>query len=438
MKKLLSITVTALSLVAYSPAALSLVAHSPAAFSAFDGLYMMRVGEWEMHFSGNVNAFYTFVDCDGADAGPVAVGLACGSVLGDRQVSDVRTGLLPAWLKIHARTETESGIKTAIHLSLLANVGVESQAPFGGISGASGVNTSNFRQAFLTFGNDDMGTIKIGDFLGVFTSDAIINDMTILGVGTVSDGTAGSGHASVGRVGIGYPYANWKSQIQYESPDYNGFSFTVAVLEPWEVFTLGTGHLQIPAQAQDTPSFEGKINYSGQMNDVDLSLWTSFVHQSIDFVVPQGVTQDNLDATGWELGAKISNNSFSLVGYYYEGEGIGTTVFLFDALGPDSSRQQLEERDSDGFYVQGTVTLPNTWTKIGLSYGESNLDMTSGETLLDSGHLLKSNASWIVGIYQPLSAALHLVAEHTNTKSQAQAGYKAEENVFALGAIMFF
>ena len=58
MKKLLSTTVGALALMAYSSAA----------FSAFEGLSMMRMGDWEVDFSGNVNAFYTFVECDGASA----------------------------------------------------------------------------------------------------------------------------------------------------------------------------------------------------------------------------------------------------------------------------------------------------------------------------------------------------------------------------------
>ena len=55
-----------------------------------------------------------------------------------------------------------------------------------------------------------------------------------------------------------------------------------------------------------------------------------------------------------------------------------------------------------------------------------------------SPNLLDTNESWIAGIYHPLGEALNLVAEYTNTEAQAQAGHKAEEDVFALGAIMFF
>ena len=422
MKKLLSTTVGALALMAYSSAA----------FSAFEGLSMMRMGDWEVDFSGNVNAFYTFVECDAADDGNVvAGGLACGSTGSSRDVNDVRTGLLPSWLNFYAVTETDSGIQTAVQLSFQPGVDGGNQGANGGIDGALGLNTSNFRQIFLTFGNDEMGTFKIGRDLGIYASDAILNDMTLLGVGTVSDLTTGGGNTSLGRIGVGYLYADWKAQVQYKSPTYDGFSFTVAVVDPWAVAGL-TGQ-DVPTQEQDTPGFEGKINYSGQMDDVDLSLWAGFIYQSIDFV---GDTQGDLDATGWDLGAKISSGPFSLVGYYYNGEGIGTTGFLWDGVG-NAAGGGLEERDSDGFYVQGTFVIPDSGTKLGLSYGESSLDTTSAENAMTS-NLVDTNESWIAGIYHPLGEALNLVAEYTNTEAQAHAGHKAEEDVFALGAIMFF
>jgi predicted porin len=37
------------------------------------------------------------------------------------------------------------------------------------------------RQAFLTFGDASWGSIKIGRDLGIYASDAILNDMTLLG-----------------------------------------------------------------------------------------------------------------------------------------------------------------------------------------------------------------------------------------------------------------
>ena len=45
-----------------------------------------------------------------------------------------------------------------------------------------GGNTEN-RQAFLTFGDKSWGSVKVGKDLGIFGSTAILNDMTLLGVG---------------------------------------------------------------------------------------------------------------------------------------------------------------------------------------------------------------------------------------------------------------
>ncbi len=95
----------------------------------------------------------------------------------------------------------------------------------------------------------------------------------------------------------------------------------------------------------DTPGFEGKVNYSGQMNDVDVSLWAGFIYQSIDTV---GGAQD-FDATGWDLGGKVSSGPFSLVGYYYNGEGIGTTGFLFERLREQQSGGGLRKETQMAF-----------------------------------------------------------------------------------------
>src|SRR5687767_6570552 len=66
---------------------------------------MMKVGEWNMEFSGNINGFVSDVKCD-AGAGPVLSGLACGSAGVDYDDNNVRTGLLPSWFGFHAeRTE---------------------------------------------------------------------------------------------------------------------------------------------------------------------------------------------------------------------------------------------------------------------------------------------------------------------------------------------
>ena len=65
---------------------------------------------------------------------------------------------------------------------------------------------NTFRQTFLQFGDASWGSIKLGKDLGIFASDAILNDMTLLGVGAGSAGAAAAGApgATAGAVTAGF------------------------------------------------------------------------------------------------------------------------------------------------------------------------------------------------------------------------------------------
>ena len=92
-------------------------------------------------------------------------------------------------------------------------------------------------QAFLTFGDKSWGSVKLGKDLGIFGSTAILNDMTLLGVGatggTVHNGGAAGTTTTLGGIGTGYLYADWKGQIAYTTPNMNGFSATLGITQPW-------------------------------------------------------------------------------------------------------------------------------------------------------------------------------------------------------------
>src|SRR5262245_9715239 len=229
------------------------------------GFGMMEVGEWQVEFGGNVNAFLTQTDCDGDPAGGVGGGLACGSGLtgdiGDRDVGSIRTGLLPSWFGFHA-TQEKGGFKQGITIGF--QPGSDGGNQTHELDNALGLNSSNFRQVFVEFSGTDWGGFKFGRDLGLFGSDAILSDMTLLGVGTVSDLTVAGGNTSLGRIGVGYMYADWKAQIQYYSPDWSGFQFNLAIVDPWGLGALGPS-LNSSAdpilgfdQNGDTYGFEGK------------------------------------------------------------------------------------------------------------------------------------------------------------------------------------
>jgi predicted porin len=405
--------------------ALGLMLTSLAA-GAFD---MIEVGEWKVEFSGNVNGFLSDVKCESDPAGPVLAGLACGSLSGgDYDDNNVRTGLLPSWLGFHAE-RTENDIKYGVTLGF--QPGIDSNTAIAGapLDGGLGLNSSNFRQVFLEFSGENWGGIKIGRDLGLFGSDAILSDMTLSGVGTVSDLTQGGGNTSLGRIGVGYLYADWKGQVQYSSPKWGGFSFNLAVVDPWGLVNLSGESLDAGTFSQEgsTYGFEGKVVYAWE-GDFSGKVWASFISQALKTTDP---LLDDEDALGFDVGAKVGFGGLELVGYYYTGEGIGSADFLFDAVDAAGNT-----RDSDGMYAQATYKLPGPGTKLGVSWGESNLDRGPADPVTTS--LVESNESVVVGVYHPLTSALQLVLEYTKTEATAHNGNKAEESAIALGAILSF
>ena len=388
----------------------------------------MKMGDWDVDISGNINAFFTSIDCEPNVIGDdVDAGLACGSNGVDRTVGNVQTGLLPSWFGFHAKQES-SGYTTEINIGFQPGV----DGGGGAIDTGLALNSENLRQVNLKFGGD-WGTIMVGRDLGVFGSDAILADMTLLGVGTVSDLAAFGGNTTLGRIGVGYLYADWKAQVQYSSPSWDGFSFTVALVDPWGLFDLSGESLDQGAFSQqgDTYGFEGKGVYEfggDEGSTVSGKVWASFITQSLD-----SSTFASQDAPGFDVGAKVALNDFELVAYFYKGEGIGTLGFLWDAVDLSGNT-----RDSDGFYVQGTYKLPDGGTKFGISFGESNLDLGPGDPVAAASTLVETNESFVIGVYHPLTPSLNLVLEYTNTEATAHSGNSAEEGTIAIGAILFF
>ncbi len=284
----------------------------------------------------------------------------------------------------------------------------------------------NIRQAFLSFGDASWGTIKLGRDLGVFGSDAILSDMTLLGVGV--GGPAG-GSSTLGRIGSGYIYADWKGQVQYASPNWNGFQVTAAVVENFRpAGTVGApnatyGLPAVTTQNTENLGYEAKATYDFAANDVTGRVWLGGVTQKTEGAA-------NYTSNGVDLGAKLAYQGFGLVGYYYDGRGLdGQTVLggLFNASG-------VKSKDSGG-YVQATFAVPTIGTKLGASYGMSN-------SKDDTNTFNIENESWIVGAYHPLTKSLNLVAEYTaqeikNTGSAATYA-KKENDTISLGAILFF
>jgi predicted porin len=382
---------------------------------------IIPAGDWTVDLGGNVNAFVANVDTETTTAAGVRTKSSANNSIG--------TGLLPSALGIGAKTR-QNDIDTAIQFTFFT--GSSAGAGVGGRNGAgAGNNTLNIRQAFLTFGDKSWGTFKLGRDLGIFGSDAILSDMTLLGVGT--GGQLHGGSSTLGRIGSGYVYADWKGQVSYSTPNFNGFQITAGVMENF-------GSLN---QARKDMSYEAKATYDFAADNFSGRVWVGGLSQKSEgnaavantaandstYAVLAQAAGNTYTSRGVDIGAKVTAGPASLVGYYYDGKGLdGQNVLqgIFNANGVKS--------DDDGGYVQATYALP-TQTKLGVSFGRSN---SKNGTSFDY-----ENESWVVGAYHPLTKHLNLVAEYTDQEVKNKAATttttaKTERDTISLGAILFF
>jgi len=263
--------------------------------------------------------------------------------------------------------------------------------------------------------------------------------MTLLGVGTASPGGlpttwngSGSGvNTTIGGIGTGYIYAAWKGQIAYTTPNFNGFQATVAITNPNQGIDLSGTSGATTALYQDRHGLEGKASYSFSGDVVNGKVWVSGAsYKTKNLIDTASLTNYEHTASVADIGANVNFGNVGLTGYYYTGEGVGTTAMFIQAVNPTTGAK----RDSDGGYIQATYILP-TKTKIGLNYGKSNLDLAAGET---GAAVVAHNKRMTVGAYHPLTKHLNLVAEWSDVEAEAHGGAKNEATSISTGAIMFF
>jgi predicted porin len=390
---------------------------------------IIPAGDWTIDINGNVNAFAIFDNKEDLKAGTtVTGGLANYEDASSEDNSyAINTGLLPAWLGFTGTTR-QNDLDVSFTISFQPNVS-DNQS-----SGMGDTLTPLNRQAFVTFGDKSWGTVKLGKDLGIFAGDAILNDMTLLGVG-LGGGRSG-GVTTLGGIGSGYVYPAWRGQISYTTPNMNGFQATIGITNP-DQGQAGNGGYH-----QDRFGIEGKVSYSWT-GDVAGKVWASGA--SYDRTGAAATTsagaavtyiQDDFTTTAFDIGASITAGNLGVVGYYYDTDGAGTTLNLLggDGVYGVANGTTVKKRDGDGGYVQVTYVIP-TGTKLGVAYGVNKLDKASTET---AGDMVDKNERWTVGAYHPLTKSLNLVAEYNRAEAEAQNGNDADSDSISLGAILFF
>ena len=379
---------------------------------------IIPAGDWTLDIGGNVNTYVTSTRNTGTSTTGYATlwsGAGNGDALGapaavpNKSTANITTGLLPNYLSVSGSTR-QNDLDVAFTISI--NPGSSTTG-----SGYQSAQQEN-RQAFLTFGDKSWGSIKLGKDLGIFASDAILNDMTLLGVGSGAGGLAGN-TTTTGRIGTGFMYADWKAQAAYTTPNFGGFQATVGTTQAWDAWSNIVNNTSSSATVGDAISagrggsqnaYEGKASYSFAANDVTGKVWVSGMYQKVEnLYAPTNLStataayangkittaDDNVWAT--DIGANVNVAGFGFTGYYYTGEGIGQT-------------------------------------KLGLSWGESKLEKNgSGDTMTAD----LEDSMWAAGLYHPITKHLNLVAEYSDVESKYGTA-TAKGRTGSLGAILFF
>jgi len=374
-----------------------------AANTAEAQLSMQMGNGWNATFAGNVNAFWIFTD---TDDGPKSNGIG--------------TGLLPAFFTFDAKgKEGETDLGVHIGFAPQVSMGSNYASFFGDQSAGAQID---MRQVYGTVGGK-WGQILFGKELGVFQRQNLLTDMTLFGVGASSFPLQSRPNrgTSLGRIGFGYLYTDFRGQFTYSTPAGKTLGLTVGVFEPVEFgpYNYGT-----------TPRFEAEITASPKFGaSGGLTLFASAALQSGE---AQGGTfdGDSKTQTGFAGGGKFSIAGFDLVASGFYANGMGT-VFMGD-LGPGDNDQGVQSNgdlvSSYGYILQGLYTFSSKKISLGASYGGNFSDDISdgyGQTALT----FQGTYHW--------TKSLRVVAEYSMV-SVGDDDADSDMNVFSAGMMLFY
>jgi hypothetical protein len=290
------------------------------------------------------------------------------------------------------------------------------------------------REAFATV-DGSFGQILLGKALGVYSANNILLDQTLYGVGATG---GDSGITTLGRIGYGYDYANWRSQIRWTSNDMNGFKLAVAVMDADKVgldSINADGTAALADSGEQDPRYEASLSYATAFDGGSAKLWLDGMSQEVDADFNGTVNQTkSVKSHAYTVGGQVLFSGFEVVAAYYDNTGVGDLGGLSYGSATDLNG---DERDGDGYYVQGGYNFGgSTWVKA--SYGESNLDQTSAEKSgAISGYDVKERNMWTVGIYHDVTANLKLVAEYSEMETEFHSAADDQDtDVFSVGGFI--
>ncbi len=388
------------------------LAFGVSATAGAQGLTMQMSNGWAFTFAGNVNVFYSYTKIN--NDGPAN--------------SNIRTGLLPGFATFDAKGK-EAGLNLGIHIGFAPQIQSTAQLHDVFVGGITAGSQIDMRQIFLTVGFKNGSQLLAGRELGLFGRQAILNDMTLFGVGAVgiNDATTATGEAAqgggttLGRIGYGYIYPNFNAQVTYSTKP-GQTQVSVGAFQP---SILGSGTYQYTK----VPRLEAEFTYKGKSGKNNYMFWVDGLWQTTSDGFGPG-TVNSVSSFGGAAGVKADVSDLSVVVSGYIGKGVGT-VLMFS--GGEIAADGTTARPSDGGYVQLMYKL-SPKTNVGASWGFSRLK--ADETGDGSSAVLVNWASYTAGVYHQWTKSLKLVFE--GTREQQGNGGGAPAQVDISGGLMLF
>jgi hypothetical protein len=375
------------------------------------GLTMQMSNGWSFAFSGNVNAFWVFTKQ--TNSGPTN--------------SSIRTGLLPAFATFDAKGK-EGGLNLGVHF------GFAPQINTGGAHDHFGADAAgaqiDMRQVYLTIGFKDGSQILAGRELGLFGRQNILQDMTLFGVGAVGIGAAstqGRG-TTLGRIGYGYIYPNFVSQITYSTKPGEA-QLSVGLFEP---SVLGAS----PFQFTRIPRVEAEFTYNQKSGKNNYMVWVGGLWQSTSDSVTGGKSASSFGGTA---GVKVNASDLTVTVTGYIGKGVGTLLMFSGVAGGPVSTGGTELRTSDGGYAQLMYRVDPKWN-VGASWGFSRLKNNSATVATggDGNSAVRTQFTLTtLGIYHQWTKSLKWVLEGSREQQGIGAAAPAQVDISS-GFMLFF
>ena len=409
-----------------APAIMALAAVTPAKA----GILLMGDNGWEVTFAGSSNTFYMYTSSDESPSGTRSGSLVSES---GEDISRLTVGLLPGVFGMSVKAPSTGGLDMMANLTLYPSTQNTART-------WNGTANLNLRESYFKV-SGDFGSLLVGRTLNTYGTAPIVNDMGLFGIGAqyIADTT-------LGRIGYGYTYANFGAQIKWTAPTSGPFNFSISIEDPGKIVgqsTYSASSTSVTASQLDSPRWAGSVSASNNVGGFDVSATGEWMVQNADFTgavrasnaqASNGNSDGDVTAHGFAGTVTAGAGGLNVLWSGYTGEALGT----FFNLDRDSLDGVGNERDNDGWYVQGTYDLGGG-TNIGVSYGESSQDETAYDTANRSSHALIEDRSLFSAMaWHNINDNLRVIAEYGHTEDDWFDGKSRDSDAFSVGGFFFW